>query len=247
MSGLWAVYRREMLSLWVTPLAWLLLFVFLLLQGVSFYVVIDHHAHFTSLTIDRGPIQSYFSSSFMPLSLLLVCPALTMGTFAEERRSGTIESLLTAPVSVAGVVHAKYLAALSTYALLWLPTTLYVVIVRNVAEVEWAVVAASYAGLIAVGAAYLAVGVLMSAFSKSQLGALMLTVLVLFGSFILGIGERVFDPGLLHDLCAHLSVLSHIDDFSRGLIDSRRLVYDGSVAALCLFLTRRIIDSWRWG
>ena len=67
------------------------------------------------------------------------------------------------------------------------------------------------------------------------------------GSFILGIGERVFDPGLLHDICAHVSVLSHIDDFSRGLIDSRRLVYDGSVAALSLFLTRRIIDSWRWG
>jgi len=247
MTGLLAIYRREMLSLWVTPLAWLLSFVFLLLQGISFYIVVDHFAHFTSLTIDQGPVQGYFSSLFIPLSLLLVCPALTMGSFAEERRSGTIESLLTAPVNAASVVHAKYLAALSTYALLWLPTLLYVVIVRNVADIDWRVVATSYVGLLAVGSAYLAIGLLMSSLTKSQLGALMLTTLALFGLFILGIGERVFDPGPLQQVCAHVSVLSQIDDFSRGLIDSRRLVFDSSLASLCLFLTRRVVDSWRWG
>jgi gliding motility-associated transport system permease protein len=247
MTGLWAVYRREMLSLWVTPLAWLLLFVFLLLQGVSFYIVIDHFAHFTSLSIDQGVVQGYFSSLFIPFSLLLVCPALTMGLFAEERRSGTLETLLTAPVSAAAVVHAKYLAALSTYSLLWLPTLLYVVIVRNVAEVDWAVVAASYAGLLAVGAAYLSIGLLMSALTRSQLAALMLTTLVLFGLFILGVGERVFDPGLLRDVCGHVSVLAQLEDFSRGVIDLRRLVFDSSVASLCLFMTRRVVDSWRWG
>jgi len=144
MTGFWAVYRREMLSLWVTPLAWLLCFAFLLLQGISFYVVIDHYAHFTSLSIDQGPAQTYFSAFFIPISLLLVCPALTMGIFAEERRSGTIEALLTAPVSGGAVVHAKYAAALSTYLLLWLPTVLYVVIVRKVVAVDWGVVAASY-------------------------------------------------------------------------------------------------------
>jgi len=247
MTGLLAIYRREMLSLWVTPLAWLLSFVFLLLQGISFYIVVDHFAHFTSLTIDQGPVQGYFSSLFIPLSLLLVCPALTMGSFAEERRSGTIESLLTAPVNAASVVHAKYLAVLSTYALLWLPTLLYVVIVRNVADIDWSVVATSYFGLLAVGSAYLAIGLLMSSLTKSQLGALMLTTLALFGLFILGIGERVFDPGLLQQVCAHVSVLSQIDDFSRGLVDSRRLVFDSSLASLCLFLTRRVVDSWRWG
>jgi ABC-2 type transport system permease protein len=247
LSGLWAVYRREMLSLWVTPLAWLLLFVFLLLQGVSFYIVIDHFTHFTSRSIDQGPVQSYFSSLFIPFSLLMICPALTMGLFAEERQRGTLETLLTAPVSAAAVVHAKYLAALSTYALLWLPTLLYVVIVRNLADVDWPVVAASYGGLLAVGAAYLAIGLLMSALTRSQLAAVMLTTLVLFGLFILGIGERVFDPGLLRDVCGHVSVLSQLDDFSRGVVDVRRLVFDSSLASLCLFLTRRVVDSWRWG
>lgn len=247
MTGFWAVYRREMLSLWVTPLAWLLLFSFLILQGISFYIVLDHYAHFTSLTIDQGPAQSYFSSLFIPLSLLLICPALSMGLFAEERRSGTIEALLTAPVSGGAVVHAKYAAALSTYLLLWLPTLLYVIIVRKVVAIDWPVVGASYLGLLLVGAAYLAIGLLMSALSKSQLVALMLTTLALFGLFILGIGERVFEPGLLHDICAHVSLVSQLEDFSRGVIDLRRLVFDASVALLCLFLTRRVVDSWRWG
>jgi len=75
----------------------------------------------------------------------------------------------------------------------------------------------------------------------------MLTTLALFGLFILGIGERVFEPGLLHDICAHVSLVSQLEDFSRGVIDLRRLVFDASVACLCLFLTRRVVDSWRWG
>ncbi|MEY4546295.1 MAG: hypothetical protein RL685_2490 [Pseudomonadota bacterium] len=247
MVGFWAVYRREMLSLWVTPLAWLLSFAFLLLQGISFYLVLDHFAHFTSLSMDLGPTQGYFSSFFIPVTLLMVCPALTMGVFAEERRSGTIEALLTAPVSGGAVVHAKYAAALSTYCLLWLPTLLYVVVVRKIVEVDWGVVAASYLGVFAVGAAFLAVGVLMSALTRSQLAALMLTTLLLFGQVVLGIGERVFDPGLLQEVCAHVSVIAQLEDFSRGVIDLRRLVFDASVALACLFFARRVVDSWRWG
>jgi ABC-2 type transport system permease protein len=246
MTGLSAIYRREMLALWVTPLAWVLSFAFLLLQGVSFYIVVDHYTHFTSLSVS-GPVETYFSSLFMPFTLLLVCPALTMGTFAEERRSGTIEGLLTAPVSASSVVLAKYLAVLSTYVLLWLPTLLYVVIVRNVADIDWGVIISSYAGLFCIGAAYLAIGVLMSTLARSQLIALMLTTLVLFGLFILGVGERVFDPGALQALCAHVSVLSQLEDFARGVIDLRRLVFDSSVVSLCLFLARRVVDSWRWG
>jgi ABC-2 type transport system permease protein len=131
--------------------------------------------------------------------------------------------------------------------LLWLPTLLYVFIVRNVADIDWPVIVASYFGLFAVGAAYLSIGLLMSAITRSQLAALMLTTLLLFGLFILGVGERVFDPGVLRDVCAHVSVLSQIEDFSRGVIDVRRLIFDSSVVSLCLFLTRRVVDSWRWG
>jgi len=247
-SGLIAVYRREMLSLWVTPLAWVLLFIFLLLQGASFYQILLHFASFSNVSIDEGPVQAYFGQSlFLVLSLLLVCPALTMRLFAEERRSGTIETLLTAPVSATSVVLAKYIATVSTYALMWAPTVLYVVILRRTGAVDWHVVLSSYLGVLGVGAGYLAVGTLMSAMTRSQLIAMMLTVLVIFGLLILGIGERIFDPGPLHDLSAQVSVLSQMDEMSKGIIDLRRLVFDGSLVALPLFVTIRVVDSWRWG
>jgi gliding motility-associated transport system permease protein len=107
-------------------------------------------------------------------------------------------------------------------------------------------VASSYAGIFAVGAAYLAIGALMSALAYNQLSAHLLTTFALFGLFIFGVGERIFDPGLLHDLCAHVSVLSQLEDFAQGVVDLSRLVFDASVALLCLFLTQRVVESWRW-
>lgn len=248
MRGLIAIYRREMLSLWVTPLAWVILFIFLLLQGASFYQILLHFASFSNVSIDQGPVQAYFGQSlFLVLSLLLICPALTMRLFAEERRSGTIEALLTAPVSATSVVLAKYLATLSTYVFMWVPTVLYAVILRKTGEVDWHVVTASYVGVIGIGAGYLAVGTLMSAMTRSQLIAMMLTALVIFGLLILGIGERIFEPGPLHNLCAHVSVLSQVDEFSKGIVDLRRLIFDATLVALPLFVTSRVVDSWRWG
>ncbi len=245
MIGFAAVLRRELLSLWVTPLAWLLLFVFLVLQGTSFFLVVDHYAKFVSAAFGEGPIEGYFASMFVPVSLLLVCPALTMRLFAEERRSGTIEPLLTAPVTAAAVVWGKYIATLATFAAMWLPTLLYVFILRDTGIVDVAVVASSYLGVGLVGASYLAIGTLMSALTKNQLVAMMLTTLALFGLFILGVGERVFEPGLLLELSRHVSVLSQLQDFARGVIDTRRVFFDLSLIALALFVCVRVVDSWR--
>jgi ABC-2 type transport system permease protein len=243
--GFWAVFKRELLSLWVTPLAWVLMFAFLVLQGTSFFLMLDHFSKFASPAIDSGPVQGYFASLFVPVTLLIVCPALTMRLFAEERLRGTIELLLTAPVSASSVVWGKYLATVVTYSLMWLPTVLYVFILRNTGTVDWSVIGSSYLGLLMVGICYLAVGTLASALTKSQIIAFMLTVLGLFGLFILGIGERVFDPGLLLEICRHVSILSQLEDFSKGIVDSRRLYFDGSLALLAIFICIRVVDSWR--
>jgi len=248
MRALVAVYKREMLSLWVTPLAWVLLFIFLLLQGLSFNQILLHYASFSNVTVDQGPVQAYFGQSlFLVLSLFLVCPALTMRLFAEEQKSGTIEPLLTAPISATQVVLAKYLATLSTFVLMWIPTVLYIVILRNTGTVDWRVVLSSYLGVIGVGAGYLSVGTLMSTLTRSQLVAMMLSALVIFGLFTLGIGERIFEPGPLRDLCAHVSVLSQVDEMSKGIVDLRRLAFDASLIVLPLFVAVRVVDSWRWG
>jgi ABC-2 type transport system permease protein len=247
MTGFWAVFRREMLSLWVTPLAWVLLVAFLLLQGASFYITVSHFTTVPEVSVENGPLQAYFGQSmFLPVTMLLLCPALTMRLFAEERRSGTIEPLLTAPVSAVAVVMGKYLATLVTYLMLWLPTLLYVLILRNTGELDWQVVASSYLAVFAIGCAYLAVGTFMSALTSSQLIALMLSFGALFGLFVLGIGEYVFDPGPLRDVCAHVSIMSQVDELSRGIVDLRRLVFDLSLTALPLFLCTRVVDAWRW-
>lgn len=249
MSGFFATYRREMLSLWVTPLAWVLLVVFLLLQGTIFYAIVVHFSSLADLAVETGPVEAYFGqeSVFLLMTLLLICPALTMRTFAEERRSGTIETLLTAPVTPGGIVLGKYAAVLSTYVAMWLPTLLYVMILRKTGAVDWPAVGASYLGLFGIGAAYLALGTLMSAMSKSQLIALILAIFVEFGLFVLGIGEYVFEAGLLRDLSAHVSMASQMEEMSRGIVDLRRLVFDASVAVTSLFVTARVVDSWRWG
>lgn len=247
MNGFVAIYRREMLSLWVSPLAWVLLFVFLIIQGVSFYLMVQHFANFSGATIDYGPVAAYFGQSiFIPISLIILCPALTMRLFAEERRAGTIETLMTAPVTPWGVVLGKYLATLTTYVLIWAPTLLYVVILRKTGTVDWPLVGSSYLGVFGIGAGYLAIGMLMSALTKSQLIALILSLLFIFGLFILGIGEYVFQPGPLRDACAHVSVFSQLVDFSKGIVDLRRIVFDLTLAGLPLFLTARVVDSWRW-
>jgi ABC-2 type transport system permease protein len=247
MSGFWAILRREMLSLWVTPLAWVLLGVFLILQGGIFYSIVAHFASFSDLSVDEGPLGAYFgqNSIFLLMTLLLVCPALSMRLLAEERRSGTIEALMTAPVGSAGVVLGKYVAALLTYVLIWVPTLLYVVILRKTGNVDWLVMLSSYLGLFLVGAQYLAIGTLASSLTKSQFVALLVTVLIQFGLFVLGIGEYIFDPGVFHDVCSYVSLAGHMEDFSKGIVDTRRLLYDTSLAVFCLFLTVRVVDSWR--
>ncbi len=248
MRGMGAVYRREMLSLWVSPLAWVLLTVFLLLQGWSYFLVVRHLASVPEIGVDTGPVQAYFGQSiFLIISLLLVCPALTMRVFAEEKRSGTLEALLTAPVTPTGVVLGKYSAVLTTYVVMWVPTILYVVILRSTGSIDWGVVASSYLGIVGVGAGYLSLGVLMSTLTRSQLVAFLLTTMLQFGLFIFGIGEYIFDPGPLLDVCSHVSVFTQMEELSKGIVDLRRLVFDGTLIAVPLFIAIRVVESWRWG
>jgi ABC-2 type transport system permease protein len=247
MRGFWPVYKRELFSLFVTPLAWVLIVAFLLTQGLHFTVLVTHYAGQAELSADQGPVQAFFGQTiFLYLPLLILCPGLTMRLFAEERKSGTVEALLTAPVGAPAVVLAKYAAALSAYVAMWAPTVLYMVVVRRTGDVDWGVVASGYLGVFGIGSAYLAVGLLMSTLTKSQLLALVLSTLVLLGLFIAGIGEMITDEGPLHELCAYLSVWSQMDDFSKGVVDLRRLAYDATLTALPLFVAVRVVDSWRW-
>jgi len=247
-KGCWPVLKRELFSLFVTPTAWGLIVVFVALSGLQFYLLLHHFATSIDLSVDHGPLQVFFGESMLVyLPLVLLCPGITMRLFAEERRTGTIEPLLTAPVRTPGIVLGKYLAALVTYAAMWAPTVLYVVVLRRAGQIDYHVVATSYLGVFCIGAVFLAIGTLTSAMARTQLFALVLSALGILGLFLVGIGELIFDSGLVHDVCAHVSVWSQMGEMSKGIVDLRRIVFDGTVVAFSLFATVRTVDAWRWG
>lgn len=248
MRGFWPIFKRELFSFFVTPLAWVLLFVFLLIQGMHFQLLVEHFSQ-RDLVSDQTPLQAFFGNTvFFYLVLFLFAPALTMRLFAEERRSGTLEPLLTAPVSSTAIVLAKFAAALTTYAAIWLPTLLYVVVLARTGPVDVGAIISSYLGVLVVGAGYLAVGLLMSALTSSQLIALVLTSLVVLGLFIVGIfGEYFAREGtLLHDIAAHVSVWAQMNDFASGIVDTRRLVFSFTLVTVPLFAAVRAVESSRW-
>ncbi len=247
MRASWAIFKRELWALWVTPLAWVLLVTFLLLQGGMFFSIVVHFSQMESTPSGTGPLQAYFGqqSLLMALSLLVLCPALTMRTLAEERRTGNIESLLSAPVSSGAIVTGKYGAILCTYCLIWVPTGLYALTLTGTGTLHGPTLASAYLGIGLVGVSYLSLGVLMSALSKSQLTALLLTTAIIFALFVLGIGQYIFEPGPLRELGAYVSLTSLLEETSQGLIDSRRLVFHASVMVWALFVSTRVVDSWR--
>lgn len=249
MKGFWPLLKRELFAYFVTPLAWVLVSVFLIVQGLHFYVLVEQLSTQVGASGDVSPVSAFFGNTILLyLVLFLLVPAMTMRLFAEERRSGTAEALLTAPVSTTAVVLSKYVAVLVVYVVMWAPTTLYLVILRRTGALDAHVAASSYLGVLLVGAAYLATGLLTSAMTKSQLIALVLSALVILVLFLLGIGELVAREGTaMHAVCNHVSVWAAMSDFSSGIVDTRRLVFYGTLTVVPLYFTVRVVDAWRWG
>jgi ABC-2 type transport system permease protein len=249
MKAAWTIYKRELFAFFVTPLAWVLIVAFLVVQGMHFFLLVDHFARQPDLSGDETPLSAFFGNTvLLYLVVFLLVPPMTMRLFAEERRSGTIEMLMTAPVSAISVVLAKYAAALTTYVAMWLPTALYLVILGRTGTLDWHVAASAYLGVLLVGAGYLAVGLCASALTRSQFLAMIATALVLLVLFILGVGEFVTREGsTMHAVCAHVSVWGHMNDFASGIVDTRRLVFYGTLVVLPLFVATRAVEAWRWG
>jgi ABC-2 type transport system permease protein len=245
----WPLFKRELFAFFVTPLAWVLIVVFLVVQGMHFFLLVDHFATTADVSGDETPLSAFFGNTvLLYLVLLVLVPPMTMRLFAEERRSGTVETLMTAPVSSAAVVLAKYAAVLVTYVAMWAPTALYLVILGRTGALDWHAAASAYLGVLLVGAAYLSLGLCASALTRSQFLAMIWTALVLLVLFILGLGEFVAREGtVLHDVCAYVSVWAHMNDFASGLVDTRRLVFYATLTVLPLFVATRAVDAWRWG
>lgn len=245
MNGLLATLNRELRAYFFSPLAWIVLTFFLIGNGVIFTLIVSYLSDPRS-SGSTMPFEIFFTGFFFWLVLLFTTPILTMRLLAEERRSGTIESLMTAPVSEVQVVVGKYLAALAFYSFLWLPTSIYVAIVGRSSKVDWGPIGAGYLGIFCIGALFMAVGIFASSFTRSQIVAAIFTFAMLLGLFVVAFVEGLVTSETAKDVLGYLNLLQHMEDFSKGIVDTRRLVFYFSTAVLFLFLTSRVLQAKKW-
>jgi ABC-2 type transport system permease protein len=144
------------------------------------------------------------------------------------------------------VVAGKYLAALTFYLFLWLPTLAYAGIIAYYSEVDWGPIAAGYLGILGIGALFLAVGIFASAMTRSQLLAAIITFALLIFLFSFGLLENLVNNETAKQVFGYLNLWNHMDEFAKGIVDSRRLVYYLSATLFFLFLTSRALEDRKW-
>jgi len=250
----WAIFKKEIRLYFTSPVAYVVLTIFTLITGYFFYAIFAFFSQISmqaamnpmmarDLSVTDGVLRPLFQN--VSVIMLLMMPLLTMRLFAEEKRSGTIELLLTYPVRDGEVLLGKYAAALALFAAMLGLTLLYPGIVAYFARVEVGPVLTGYLGLFLLGAAFLALGVFASSLTENQIVAAVATFGALLLFWILGWTTDFAGPGLSKVL-AHLSVLDHFENFAKGVIDTRDVIYYLNFALLCLFLTLRSLESKRW-
>ncbi|MEY4514378.1 MAG: hypothetical protein RLZZ450_6500 [Pseudomonadota bacterium] len=247
MSPALTIAKREIATYFLSPVAYVVTVVWLVWCGLQFYLLAGVFASAPNLSASANPLSAFFGGSvlfFIPL--LVFAPVLTMRLLAEERHTGTLESLLTAPVTSAHVVIGKYLAALVYWVGLWLPTLMYVWITRQFGRIDLGAVLASYLGVFGIGLYYMAIGLAMSALAKNQIVAALLTFMLLSGLFAVGLLSFVDTFADYRDAIDYISLWGHMQSFSKGIVDTRFVVFDLSLAGLFLYLAWRALDGRSW-
>ncbi|MDD9966476.1 MAG: ABC transporter permease subunit [Myxococcales bacterium] len=249
MRAAWTIAKREVRAFFVLPVAYVVLTVWLLYFGVVFSLLAEFFSAQPGAGRGGGLMGAFFGGTMLfYLPLLVFAPVLTMRLFAEEKATGTIEPLMTAPIGEWSIVMGKYLAAMAFWCALWAPTLLYFWIVSGLGDdtVDHGAMGAIYIGLLCAGLLYMALGLLMSAVSKSQIGAALLTFMALGALFLIGIQSYTLQDDAARELCEYLGVWSQLGTFAKGIVDTRFIVLDLSIAALAIFVTVKVVQAQRW-
>ncbi len=245
MRKTWAIIRRELIAYFSSPLAYVVMTAFLLMQGYIFSLIVSflNNPQTPSMT----PLRLFFGGTiFFWLFLLFVVPVITMRLIAEERRSGTIEVLLTSPVSELQVVVGKFLAALTFYVALWFPTVLYVVVLKRHSEIDLGPVAAGYLGVLLLGFLFLAVGTFASTLTDNQLIAAIIAFATMVLLFSIGLVEQLASSPAIKAALGQMNLWTQMDDFAKGIVDSRHVIYQLSTGLLFLFLAAKSLEVKKW-
>ena len=252
---IWPVFKKEMRLYITSPIAYVVFFIFLVVMGYFFSQIMDWFSRASlqsAMNPSRGRELNITDSVMRPLFgnisvilILALVPFLTMRLLAEERQTGTIELLLTYPARDWEVLLGKYLAVFGLYAVLVFLTLLYPLIMAYFTRVEWGTILSGYLGLLLMGSSFLAVGLFASSLTGSQIVAATWTFGILLLLWVIGWAADGLG-GAWGKVLQHLSTLEHNDNFAKGVIDTKDVLYYLNLTLLALFLAFRSLEVRRW-
>jgi ABC-2 type transport system permease protein len=253
MSNILAIAQKELKSYFSSPIGYILIGFWAFLFG---YFYINYVAMFVTnsmrmagmggpqtLNINQDMIRGLLYN--VTILVLFILPGVTMRTYAEEKRSGTIELLLTSPITDFQIIMGKFLGAMALYCVLLMVTWIHIGLLFVYGNPEWKPVAVAYVGLLLLGGCFISIGMFVSSLTKNQVVAFMVTFSVfLFFWIINWISTSLGPTGAA--VANYLSIVDHFDDFGKGVIDTTHLIYYLSFITFGLFLTAKSVDSERW-
>jgi ABC-2 type transport system permease protein len=252
MSNILAIAQKELKSYFASPIAYVIIGFFALVFGYFYIVSINM---FMQMAMQMGiPGQGQVNINTMAIRPLLqnvsvvalfVLPLITMRTYAEEKRSGTIELLLTSPLTDFQIIMGKFLGAVALYGLMLAVTLPHMAVLFIYGNPEWKPIVTGYLGLLLMGASFISMGLWISSLTKNQIVAGMITFAMFLLLWTINWAMDSAGPTMQKVLTA-LSITDHFDDFSKGVLALRHLVYYVSFITFGLFLTAKSVDSERW-
>ncbi|MCC7032499.1 MAG: ABC transporter permease subunit [Acidobacteria bacterium] len=253
MRNILAIAGKELRGYFASPIGYVLVGFYALLFGWFFYTLVAFFERQSMQMAMGGPGGSMNLNQMLVAPLLmnatvimlLVFPLITMRTYAEEKRSGTIELLLTSPLTDWQIILGKFLGALALYAVMLGVTLVHMAILFAFGNPEWKPIATGYLGLLLMGGSFLSLGLFISSLTRNQIVAGMITFSVFLLLWVVNWVSTFVGP-TLQTVLNYLSITEHFDDFAKGIIDTKHVVYYLSFIAMGLFLTMKSVDSERW-
>jgi ABC-2 type transport system permease protein len=247
-----AIAGKELRSYFASPMGYILIGLFALLFGMFFRVYLTMFTEQSqrmamggggNINVNEMLIRGVFHN--VAIIILFVMPMVTMRIYAEEKRSGTIELLLTSPITDLQIIFGKFLGAMGLFAAMLLVTAIDIAILFRLGNPELKPVLTGYLGLLLMGGCFLSVGLLISSLTKNQIVAGIMTFGVFLMLWIINwFSDSVGPTG--RAILSFLSITEHLDDFTKGVLDTKHIVYYLSFITFGLFLTAKSVDSERW-
>ncbi len=255
MSNILAIAHKELKSYFASPIAYIVIGLWALLYGYFFVAILSFFVRQSmqmgqfgmqgpqAMNVNQQLIRPLLQN--VTILILFLMPMVTMRTYSEEKRSGTIELLLTSPLTDLQIVLGKFLGAMALYGVMLAVTGIHIGLLFVYGHPEWKPIVAAYLGLVLLGGCFISLGLFISSLTKNQIVAGMVTFAVFLMLWVITwIGS--FSGPTLDKLTQYLSIIDHFDDFQKGVLDTTHLVYYVSFITFGLFLTAKSVDSERW-